>query len=53
MSLVKRQSIKPIDPEFKIENQLLKYQEENDPSYHARIKINNIAEIKPPPRIID
>jgi hypothetical protein len=53
MSLVRRQSIKPVDPEFKIENLLLKYQEENDPSYHARIKINNIAEIKPPPRIID
>lgn len=53
MSIVKRQSIKPLDPEFKIENQILKYQEEHDPSYHARIKINNIAEIKPPPRVID
>ena len=53
MALVKRQSIKPLDPEFKIENEILKYQEQNDPSYHARIKINNIAEIKPPPRIVD
>jgi hypothetical protein len=31
----------------------LKYQTKNDPAYHARIKIDNIAEIKPPPRVID